>query len=71
MPNLKDSLYLLHHPRKGEDLTSISNFKHIAQQRLIIEELAAHQLKPPANQGTKKKPRNQAFFLFMIIYLVN
>ena len=44
MPTLKDSLFLLHHPEKGEDLLKIENFEHIAQQRLIIEELAAQQL---------------------------
>jgi len=44
MPSLKDSLFLLHHPEKGEDLLKIENFEHIAQQRLIIEELAAQQL---------------------------
>ena len=44
MPSFKDSLFLLHHPEKGEDLSKIENFEHIAQQRLIIEELAAQQL---------------------------
>ena len=44
MPSLKDSLFLLHHPEKGEDLSKIENFEHIAQQRLIIEELATQQL---------------------------
>jgi len=44
MPSLKDSLFLLHHPEKGENLSKIENFEHIAQQRLIIEELAAQQL---------------------------
>jgi len=44
MPSLKDSLFLLHHPEKGEDLSKIENFEHITQQRLIIEELAAQQL---------------------------
>ena len=44
MPSLKDSLFLLHHPNKDEDLLKIESFNHISQQRLIIEELAAHQL---------------------------
>ncbi|MDB4056784.1 ATP-dependent DNA helicase RecG [Candidatus Thioglobus sp.] len=44
MPSLKDSLFLLHHPNKNEDLSKIEAFTHISQQRLIIEELAAHQL---------------------------
>jgi ATP-dependent DNA helicase RecG len=61
MPNLKDSLYLLHHPRKGEDLTSISNFKHIAQQRLIIEELAAHQLNLLLIKARRKTQKSSIF----------
>ena len=44
MLSLKDSLFLLHHPNKNEDLSKIEAFTHISQQRLIIEELAAHQL---------------------------
>ena len=44
MPSLKDSLFLLHHPNKNEDLSRIEAFTHMSQQRLIIEELAAHQL---------------------------
>jgi ATP-dependent DNA helicase RecG len=44
MPSLKEALITLHHPKKGEDLTKIADFCHISQQRLIIEELAAHQL---------------------------
>ena len=44
MPSLSEALFLLHHPRKGENLTQIADFSHISQQRLIIEELAAHQL---------------------------
>ena len=44
MPSLSEALFLLHHPRKGESLTQIADFSHISQQRLIIEELAAHQL---------------------------
>jgi ATP-dependent DNA helicase RecG len=44
MPSLKESLFLLHHPKKNENLNQIEVFKHISQQRLIIEELATHQL---------------------------
>ena len=44
MPSLKESLFLLHHPNKNENLNQIEAFKHISQQRLIIEELATHQL---------------------------
>ncbi len=44
MPSLKQALKTLHHPQKDEDLHSIMQFKHIAQQRLIVEELCAQQL---------------------------
>ena len=44
MPSLKESIFLLHHPKKGENLEKIAGFRHISQQRLIIEELATHQL---------------------------
>ena len=44
MPTLKQALDTLHHPKIGENIDEISNFRHISQQRLIIEELCAHQL---------------------------
>ena len=44
MPTLKQALETLHHPKEGENLDQIAEFKHISQQRLIIEELCAHQL---------------------------
>jgi ATP-dependent DNA helicase RecG len=44
MPSLKQALEILHHPKEGENLAQIEAFKHIAQQRLIIEELCAQQL---------------------------
>jgi hypothetical protein len=43
MPSLKQALEILHHPKEGENLVQIEAFKHIAQQRLIIEELCAQQ----------------------------
>ena len=61
MPNLKDSLYLLHHPKKGEDLISISNFKHITQQRLIIEELAAQKLNLLRIKARRKTQKSSIF----------
>ena len=67
MPNLKDSLHLLHHPKKGEDLTSISYFKHIAQQRLIIEELAAHQLNLLLTKKQRKKQRSNIFSIRKVL----
>ncbi len=44
MPSLKQALSTLHHPQEDEDLDKIAQFRHIAQQRLIIEELCAQQL---------------------------
>ena len=44
MPSLKQALETLHHPKEDENLDQISEFRHITQQRLIIEELCAHQL---------------------------
>ncbi|MBT7411679.1 MAG: ATP-dependent DNA helicase RecG, partial [Candidatus Thioglobus sp.] len=44
MPTLKQALNTLHHPQINENIDQIADFKHISQQRLIIEELCAHQL---------------------------
>ena len=44
MPNLKEALLLLHRPKKNENLEQIKQNSHIAQIRLIIDELTAHQL---------------------------
>lgn len=44
MPTLRQALDTLHHPEEVENIEQIMQFKHPAQQRLIIEELCAHQL---------------------------
>ena len=44
IPSLKQALTTLHHPKEDENLEQIAEFRHISQQRLIIEELCAHQL---------------------------
>ena len=44
IPSLKQALTTLHHPKEDENLEKIAQFRHISQQRLIIEELCAHQL---------------------------
>ncbi len=44
MPTLKQALNTLHHPQIDENIDEIANFRHISQQRLIIEELCAQQL---------------------------
>ena len=61
MPSLKDSLFLLHHPKKGEDLSKIEAFKHISQQRLIIEELATHQLSLLRIKMARKAKKSNIF----------
>jgi ATP-dependent DNA helicase RecG len=44
MPTLKQALNTLHHPQVDDNINQISDFKHISQQRLIIEELCAQRL---------------------------
>ena len=61
MPSLKDSLFLLHHPNKDEDLSKIEAFNHISQQRLIIEELAAHQLSLLKIKEARKRKESKTF----------
>ena len=61
MPSLKDSLFLLHHPNKNENLTQIETFKHISQQRLIIEELATHQLSLLKTKKARKSKTTNTF----------
>ena len=63
MPSLKSSLMLLHHPEKNEDLSKIETFKHISQQRLIIEELATHQLSLLKTKKARKGKETNAFIL--------
>ena len=63
MPSLKDSLFLLHHPDKNENLIQIEAFKHISQQRLIIEELATHQLSLLKTKKARKGKKTNAFIL--------
>ena len=63
MPSLKSSLMLLHHPEKDEDLSTIESFKHISQQRLIIEELATHQLSLLKTKKARKGKKTNAFIL--------
>ena len=63
MPSLKSSLMLLHHPEKDEDLSKIESFKHISQQRLIIEELASHRLSLLKTKKARKGKKTNAFIL--------
>ena len=63
MPSLKSSLILLHHPEKDEDLSKIESFKHISQQRLIIEELATHRLSLLKTKKARKGKKTNAFIL--------
>jgi len=61
LPSLKASLFLLHHPNKNENLTQIETFKHISQQRLIIEELATHQLSLLKTKRARKRRTTNQF----------
>ena len=61
MPSLKDSLFLLHHPKQGENLSKIESFTHISQQRLIIEELATHQLSLLKIKSARKSKKTTEF----------
>lgn len=45
MPTLKDALMTLHSPKRDENIAQIKKIAHIAQTRIIIDELSAHQLK--------------------------
>ena len=67
MPSLKSSLMLLHHPEKDEDLSKIESFKHISQQRLIIEELATHQLSLLKTKKARKGKKTNAFIIKNIL----
>ncbi|WP_127471675.1 ATP-dependent DNA helicase RecG [Thiomicrorhabdus aquaedulcis] len=44
LPSLNHALLTLHQPQPEDDLSLIKQFKHPAQQRLIIEELITHQV---------------------------
>lgn len=63
MPTLKQALATLHHPKSDENLTQISEFKHLAQQRLIIEELCAHQLSLLKLKHARKNQKTNIFKL--------
>ncbi len=63
MPSLKQALEILHHPKENENLEQIEAFKHIAQQRLIIEELCAQQL---SLLQLKKQRKNKTTNVFVI-----
>lgn len=63
MPSLKQALAILHHPKEDENLEEIAEFRHIAQQRLIIEELCAQQL---SLLKLKKERKNKTANVFEI-----
>ncbi|MDC9715467.1 MAG: ATP-dependent DNA helicase RecG [Gammaproteobacteria bacterium] len=63
MPSLKQALEILHHPQEGENLEQIAAFKHIAQQRLIIEELCAQRLSLLALKKQRKRKIANVFTL--------
>jgi len=44
LPSLQDAIRTLHQPQASDDLVAIKQFKHPAQQRLILEELISQQI---------------------------
>ncbi len=62
MPTLKQALNTLHHPKVDDNIDQIANFKHISQQRLIIEELCAQQLSLLRLKNERKSKSFQYFY---------
>lgn len=59
MPTLKQALNTLHHPKVDDNIDQIADFRHISQQRLIIEELCAQKLSLlKLKQARKSKTSN-------------
>jgi ATP-dependent DNA helicase RecG len=67
MPTLKQALETLHHPKAGENLEQIAEFRHISQQRLIIEELCAHQLSLLKLKNERKSKISNIFKISKIL----
>ncbi|WP_319380640.1 ATP-dependent DNA helicase RecG [Thiomicrorhabdus sp.] len=44
LPTLTDALFTLHQPQADDDLIAIKQFRHPAQQRLIVEEMISQQI---------------------------
>ncbi|WP_428087844.1 ATP-dependent DNA helicase RecG [Candidatus Thioglobus sp.] len=63
MPTLKQALNTLHHPKVDDNTDQIANFRHISQQRLIIEELCAQQLSLLKLKNERKSKKSNVFKL--------
>ncbi len=61
LPAINDALLTLHQPQPDDDKTSIKQFTHPAQQRLIFEELLSSQLNLQVKRATKKQFKAPAF----------
>ena len=61
MPSIKQALNTLHHPNIDENIDQIAEFKHISQQRLVIEELCAQQLSLLKLKKTRKEKISNIF----------
>ncbi|NYT52814.1 MAG: ATP-dependent DNA helicase RecG [Candidatus Vesicomyosocius endoextente] len=61
MPTLKQALNTLHNPKVDDNIEQISNFKHLSQQRLIIEELCAQRLSLLKLKSKRKSKTSNIF----------
>ena len=61
LPLINDALLTLHQPKSTDDLISIKQFSHPAQQRLIFEELLTSQLSLQIMRETEKQFSAPAF----------
>ncbi|MDO6683401.1 MULTISPECIES: ATP-dependent DNA helicase RecG [unclassified Oceanobacter] len=56
LPSLKQALLFLHRPPREVELAEMANAHHPAQQRLILEELLAHQLSMQRLRASAQQP---------------
>ncbi len=61
MPTLRQALNTLHHPKVDDNIEKIANFKHLSQQRLIIEELCAQRLSLLQLKDKRKSKKSNTF----------
>ncbi|MDC0430212.1 ATP-dependent DNA helicase RecG [Candidatus Thioglobus sp.] len=67
MPTLKQALHTLHHPKIDDNIDQIANFRHISQQRLIIEELCAQKLSLLMLKNERKQAISNIFNISKVL----
>ncbi len=67
MPTLRQALNTLHHPQIDDNIDQIANFRHISQQRLIIEELCAQKLSLLKLKNERKSKNSNVFKISEIL----